>query len=168
MTIDPRHKILSLYAVYSFAILMGCLPNMDAQNISAITTILLLIAAYVFESKHTPDSLETHHAIFVIRTIWIWSTFLLLGIIGAGFIVATKGDMSTIDQFMDGINNGVVPTEDDINALTQSYFESNATLIIKTALVCLGPAQIYASWRIIRGAMRAFKGYRIQNFRSWL
>lgn len=167
MTIDPRHKILSLYAIFSFAILMGCLPNMDAQNISAIAIIILLIAAYIFKSKNGPDRLETHHAIFVIRTIWIWSTFLLLGIIGAGFIIATSGDMSTIHQFMDSVNNGIVPTEDDINTLTQSYLESNSTLIIKTAVVCLAPSQIYASWRIIRGAMRAFKGYRIQNFRSW-
>ena len=166
-SLDPRYKILALYVVFSFAVLMGCLPNMSAQNAGAIAAFILLISAYIFESKHASDSLETHHAIFIIRTIWIWSIFLLIGMCGAGYVVSQQGDMSAIDLLMNNVTNGIVPTEDDINVTLDSYFNTNSSLILKTALIWLAPAQIYAVWRIALGATRAYKGYRILNFRGW-
>ena len=167
MTLPARQKILGLYAILSFAVLMGCAPNMNAQNAGAVAAFLALIFAYIMESKHDKDSLETHHAIFIIRTIWIWSTFLLIGLCGAGFIISREGDMSAIDTLMAHINEGAVPDEGDMQATIDSYLQTNYDLIFKTTIVWIAPAQIYAAYRTIRGAMRAYKGYRVQNLRAW-
>lgn len=167
MTIAPLHKILGLYAVLAFGVLMSCLPYMTAQNVGAVAVLLALIFSYVLESKSDKDSLETHHAIFIIRTIWIWTTFLLIGLCGAGYVVSQQGNMAAIDQLMGMINSGGIPTEADIQAASEAYLNDNTDLILKTALVWLAPAQIYAVWRLARGLSRAVKGYRINNFRSW-
>lgn len=163
-----RHKLISLYSSFGLCVLTSCIPNMDAQNIAMLGTLLLLIGAYVLRSKSAEDSLEAHHATFVIRSIWIWSFVFLLGMMGAGWMVFQNGDNSAFDTLMSSIENGGVPTDADMEQTMQNYFNTNFPLILKTTLLWMAPAQIYAAWRIARGLSRGLKGYRIQNLRSWL
>lgn len=167
MPLTPPQKITALYAAYGLCVVMTCLPDMTMQNVAAIMTFILLAALYLLRSKWPEDSLEAHHTTFIIRTIWIWSAFLILGMIGAGMVISQNGDMSALDQLSSDIANGMPPTEDAMNQSAKAYFETNYDLILKTTLMWLSPAQIYAVWRIARGLSRALKGYRLSNIKSW-
>ncbi len=59
--LTPIRKIMPLYIALAISILAGCIPHMMAQNIAAVGSLLVLIAAYIMESKHDKESLEAHH-----------------------------------------------------------------------------------------------------------
>lgn len=163
-----KHKIIALYASFGACVLTSSILNMTAQNIALIGTMLILIAAYILRSKSAEDSLEAHHATFVIRSIWIWSFAFLLGMMGAGWSVYQNGDNSVFDAIMSSVQGGNVPTDADMEQAMQQYFESNFNLILKTTLLYTAPAQLYAAWRLARGCSRGLKGHRVQNLRSWI
>jgi len=167
MTLQPQHTVIAVYAAFGICLITSCIPNMSIQNYSALFTIILQIAAYFLRRREEPDSFAHNHIDFIIRTIWIWSLFFVIGMAGAGMMISQSGDMSALDQLMSSVTDGSIPTEADMNQTAQVYFETNYALILRTTLLWLGPAQLYAVWRIARGLSRALKGYRLANPRSW-
>ena len=168
MTVTPQQKIIALYAAFGLCVITTSIPNMSVQNYAMLLTLVVLIAGYLLRKKSSEDSLESHHATFVIRTIWIWSAVLVFGMMGAGWMVYEHGDASAITTMANSIMEGATPTEDDMNQAAETYFDTNYDLIFKSMLQWLAPAQLYAVWRIARGLSRALKGYRVQNLRSWI
>ncbi len=166
--LSPIKKIIPLYIALAFSILAGCIPHMMAQNIGAFGSLLVLISAYIMESKHHKESLEAHHCIYIIRTIWIWSAFLIISLIGAGIDVSDKADMSAIDDLTANILNGMIPTEMQMQAAVNKCLDTNLELILRTTVIWVAPAQLYGTWRCIRGFARARHGFRLANPRSWL
>lgn len=163
-----KHKIIALYASFGACVLISSILNMTAQNIALIGTILILIAAYILRSKSAEDSLEAHHATFVIRSIWIWSFVFLIGMMAAGWSLSQNGDNSAFDALLSSAENGNTPTEADMQQAMNQYFDTNFALLLKTTLLYTAPAQIYAAWRVARGLARGLKGHRVQNLRSWI
>lgn len=167
MMVTAKQKILALYISFSSCVVLSCLPDVNMQNLSLVLGVLSLIAAYVVRQKAGLESLEGHHATFVIRTIWIWSLFFSLGLIGAGIALSVEGDMTPVDRFIEGAMNGAVPDEASMRGLMEEYFLVNRDLMIRLAILWLAPAQIYAVWRLARGGERAIRGYRLKDVRSW-
>lgn len=164
----PSKKIMPLYIGFALSIIAGYVPHMMAQNVAAVGSLLILISAYIMESKHDKGSLEAHHSTYIIRTIWIWSAFLIISLIGAGIDVSGKADMSAIDALTANIMDGMIPTEAQMRATIQQCLDTNMGLILRTVVLWSAPAQLYGTWRCVRGMMRASKSYRIANAKSWL
>lgn len=162
-----QKKITALYSAFALCVMMVCVPLMSVQNWAAILSLLVLISAYILRKKSPADSLEAHHATFVIRSLWIWSLVLILGMAGAGWVVSQNGDMAAITHLVDSVMNGAILSEDEINNAFNDYIATNYDLILKTTVMWLAPAQIYGVWRIARGMSRAWKGYRVHNPSSW-
>ncbi len=162
-----KYKILVPYLILLLGVVTACVPDMTVQGYSMLLGLVSLILGYIFRSRAVEDDLVWHHATFMIRTIWIWSLFLSIGIVGAGYIVSIQGDMSAIQSLMDSANSGSIPSEAEIDAAGSTFFDTNFNLILKTTLMWLAPAQVYAVWRIYKGLSRAMNGYRVQNLRSW-
>lgn len=164
---NDQRKNAALYLSLLIGVVAGCLPYGTAQGVSAILVIVALVLAYVLRDKQSPDSLVSHHATFVIRTIWIWSLFLMVGVVGAALVISSQADMSAIDALMNRINAGNIPTEDDIRMASDTYMADNFDLMLRTAIIWLAPAQVYALWRVVKGFTRAWSGYRLQNVKGW-
>lgn len=165
---NEKQKNLVLYIGLLLGVVVGCLPNGPAQGISAILVTGALVFGYVLRAQEKNDTIVAHHATFVIRTIWIWSVFLLVGMFGAGIMVQMSGDMRAIDELLGRIYSGAFPTIDDIRATTESYMADNYDLMLRMTIVWLAPAQVYAVWRVVKGLSRALGGYRVKNVMGWL
>nr|HPQ50912.1 hypothetical protein [Alphaproteobacteria bacterium] len=84
---NNNQKNIGLYVLLSLGVVLGCLPDMTMQSYSALVIFVALILAYFFRARAKKDDLVWHHSTFVVRTIWIWSLFLLIGMMGAGYIM---------------------------------------------------------------------------------
>ncbi len=158
---EPRIK--NLYIGFAVCILLTSMPNATLQNIAALFSIVFIITAYVLRKKLTLDSFEHSHANYIIRTFWIWSAALFVGIMVAGIIISKYGDMSAIEQLISAAANGNVPDENASNQAAQDYFQTNLQLILKTTFLCLCPAQIYGAWSLYKGFLLAQKSLKINK-----
>jgi len=59
----------------------------------------------------------------------------------------------------------------DIYALTEpclgNFIDENKVLLINTTVIAGGPIVLYMAFRMIKGLMRAHKGYRLANPKDW-
>ena len=163
-----RIKILGTYAATGAAALLGGVPNYMAQNLCFSLILVILILTYILRGFAKADSLEHHHFTFIIRSIWIYSLFASIGIVGASWMVYEKADPSAIDALLAQINSGAIPTMEDLEIAEKNYLDTNMMLILESIILWMLPALLYLVWRVARGSIRAFKNYRILNIYSWL
>ncbi len=163
-----RIKILSIYALTGGAALCGGIPTYMAQNLCLSLILVTLILTYILRGMSKDDSLEHHHFTFIIRSIWIYSFFASIGMIGASWMVYDKADSSAIDTLLDQVNSGAIPSMADLEAAEQRYLDTNMPLILESVILWMFPGLLYLLWRVARGSVRAFKNYRILNIYSWL
>lgn len=149
-------NIKNLYIGLFACIILTSMPNTMLQNFAALFSIVFIIAAYILRKKLIADSFEHNHASFIIRTFWIWSSLLVIGMVIAGLIISKYGDMTAIDNLTNAAMNGEIPDEAAANRTAAEYFATNFQLILKTTILCLLPAQIYAG-------IKTFKGYSAFN-----
>ncbi len=165
--VSDKHKNTLLYGLLLVGVIVGCIPATSMQSISFLIDLIALLAAYGIRSKAKEDDLVWHHSTFVIRTIWIWSLFLLIGTIGSALMIQMKADMTAVDDLINSVNGGNIPTETDVNLMMQKFMDTNFDMMFRTTIVWLAPAQVYAVWRVYKGLSRAWLGYRVANLRSW-
>lgn len=139
------------YAVFGALLVSSIIPNMTLQNISAIMSLLFIIILYVLRSKTDQESVERVGFSYLIKTFWVWSALYILGLIVAGIIISTTGDMTALDEWAQSVIDGATATEEDVNKLIESYLDTNFYLItISVILGCL-PATLYAGKRLFDG-----------------
>lgn len=165
--VSDKQKIASLYVPLLVGVIFGCLPDASMQGISALLDLIVLIAAYGIRSEAKEDDLVWHHSTFVIRTIWIWSLFLVIGMAGAALVIQMNADMGAITDLVNSANSGIIPTEGDVDLTMQKFMDTNYDMMLRTTIIWLAPAQVYAVWRSYKGLSRAWLGYRVANLRSW-
>ena len=163
-----KNTINMLYIMLVISTILSFVPNGMAQLGSLVLIIVVLLAAYVYKARDVEDGLMHNHMTYMIGTVWIGTTFLLLGALATGLWVYLKGDQSVLTDAIAQIQNGIVPNDAEINAITSNYVSSNQGLLITASLVALGPAVLYFVYRVANGFSRACKGYRIANPKSWL
>lgn len=166
-SVSNFNKNISLYVLLLIGIVAGCIPSTPMQGLSVVVDLIALVSAYLFRSKAQEDDLIWHHSTFVIRTIWIWSLFLVIGVIGSSLFIQMNADMSAITDLINSVNSGTIPTESDVDLTMQKFMETNHDMMLRTTIIWLAPAQVYAVWRVYKGLSRAWVGYRVANLRSW-
>lgn len=157
-----------LYAILVFSTILGFVPNATALILSIVLWFVVLIAAYMYRSKDNEDGLLYNHMTYLIGTIWIGTSFILLGTLLAGLWVFLNGDNTAIDGVISQIENGAMVDEAQMTAIVHNYITANQGLLWTASIVAIGPAILYFVYRVANGLSRAGKGYRIANPKSWL
>lgn len=163
-----KQTINVLYIFLIISTVLGFVPMISAQIMSIALIIAVLIAAYYYRFRDDEDGLLFNHMTYLIGTIWIGSTFLVLGIFAAGGWLYLQGDHSVIHEAANQIANGVVPSEASLMLLTGQYMQANKSLLIMATATFVGPTILYFIYRVANGYSRAMKGYRIAKPKSWL
>ncbi len=165
---SQQKTIKTLYAFLILSTILSFVPFIAAQFASLLLIMAVLLAAYIYKGKDAEDGLLFNHMTYLIRTIWICSAFLIVGIIGAGLYLYTQGEHSLIHSAANQAANGVILSQAELESLTMQYMEVNKTPLIIGTLVFVGPTIAYFIYRIVHGYSRAGNGYRIANPKSWL
>lgn len=163
-----RLIVLGFYWMCLLAALFSFIPLMVTMNIGFTAIFLILIAAYVRRSYTEEDSFEHHHLTFIIRSLWIYSLFASIGLIGGGWMVWENGDREAIDTLVNAVMGGAIPTEADFDQTARAYMIDNQALMHKALVMWMFPSTLYLVWRLGRGILRAFRNYRVQNIYAWL
>ena len=146
------------YAAFALCVISSLIPIMVIQTFSMAFTILTIIAFYIVRRKWVDGSFERTEANYLIKTFWIWSLIYAVGIMVAGTLISTFGDMTAINTWTQSVvEAGVPPDEESMKQMTEEYMATNAPLIAQATILCALPALIYAIWR----SKPAFS--RIQN-----
>lgn len=164
----PRLINMVFYGLCGLTSILSAWPDYNVINAGLTLTALVLVAAYIVRLRAIPDSLVHHHMTYVIRTLWIYSTLALIGLLFASYWIFEHSDRSAIDALIDGASSGVMPGEEEIRAIEESYLAANEPFIIETLIASLFPGLLYLVWRVSRGASRARRNFRVQNLYSWI
>lgn len=168
-TPDPEHKtVMRVYAAIVASVILQAMPMMVAQGIGTLILFGAWVATYIVRWRALPDGLARNHMTWLSRTLWISSLLLTIGIVLAGLWVLREGDHSAIDRLSEGLLSGAPPSEASAIAAGREYFLTNYRLILKASLLTMGPGFAYFFYRVLRGFMRAGRGYRMANPKSWL
>lgn len=163
-----QKKTNSLYIILILSTVLSFVPLAVAQIASISLIVAVLVMAYLYRARDNEDGLLYNHMTYLIRTIWIGSTFLSLGVIAAGIYMYLQGDHSLIHDAANQIAGGTMLSEQALIGLTKDYMSANKNVLILGTGVFVGPAILYFIYRIANGYSRAAKGYRIANPKSWL
>jgi|GEM_PF-2942062 len=148
-------KIYSLYLAFAICVITSCIPNMGIQSFGAIFSIVTIIAFYTLRKKWGADNIVKDEASFMIKTFWIWSAIYVVGMMIAGIMISSLGDMSSIHQWTEQImEGGAPPDEAAVKLMMQQYMDANYGLIVKMSILCVAPSVIYAGWRLWVGISR--------------
>lgn len=164
-----QNKIINtLYAFLVISTILGFVPNGTAFLASFVLWLVTLIAAYAYRSRDKEDGLIYNHMTYLIGTVWIGTSFILLGTIVMGLWVFYAGDNSALNAAMSTIDSGAVPDDAMLQSVISDYMSDNTKLLWTASIVAIGPAVLYFVYRVANGLSRAAKGYRIANPKSWL
>lgn len=167
-TQKQKTTINTLYIMLVLSTILSFVPFMSAQLLSLVLVVVVLLAAYFYRGRDTEDGLMYNHMTYMIGTVWIGTSFLLLGMMAAGAWVFMEGNHSVIDAALVQVEGGFIPTEAEMTRIITEYMLSNKNLIVMSSIVTIGPAILYFVYRVANGFSRACKGYRIANPKSWL
>jgi uncharacterized membrane protein len=154
-----QKTLLQIYVAYLISLICNIIPSSTVQTFGMILFIIIFIATYFYRSKSEENSLINTHMQYIIKNIWISSMFLIIGMIAA-YLLA---DHSIINQTMNAIQQGIIPSEDQINDLLLTYFKFNIFVFIAT----LSPSLIYLAYRLINGMVKAKENSPIINLKNW-
>jgi uncharacterized membrane protein len=158
---DKEQKTtLQLYYAYIASIICNVIPSSTVQTFGLILFIIIFIATYIFRSKAKDKSFMHNHMHYIIKSIWISSLILIIGMIAAYFMA----DHSIIYNIMENAKNGLVLTQDQLNSILMNYMRANLLVFIVTLTPCL----IYLAYRLSKGIVYAKGGYIVPNLKSWI
>lgn len=142
------------------SIILNTVPVSIISSFGSLLFIVIFIATYVYKSKAPEDSLIHNHMRFIIKSIWVSSLILLVGMI-ASYLLA---DHTIIHQTYNTIMSGTYLTQEQIHGLIMDYMKANLFVFILTLTPCL----IYLLYRLSKGILHARKGYIIPDLKSWM
>ncbi len=163
-----KNTINTLYFILVLSTILGFVPNAWAFTASFTLWVVVLLAAYVYRGKDNEDGLLYNHMTYLIGTIWIGTSFILIGTLAAGLWVYLQGDNSAFEAAFARLEGGAMIDEAAIRQVTQDYLSINRDLMITASTFAIGPSILYFVYRVANGISRAGKGYRIANPKSWL
>lgn len=151
---------LSFYTGMVLTVLLSLIPTVAAQTACFLLFLIVIIGLYVSKGMAQKTSLIYSHAAFLIKSFWISSLFILIGMI----IAALLADNAIIFNMVDTINSGTILNEQQMNDILMAYGKANFWLFI--AISC--PSILYLMYRCVRGFLLALKNKLIPNPKSWL
>lgn len=167
---DKTHTgmINLFYGFLIVSVVLNFIPNMYALAASVMLWLVTLIAAYLYRARDSEDGLMYNHMTYLIGTIWIGTTLIVIGAGIAGWWVFNEGDRTAINGLMTSLQTTGVLDEATTQMFTDQYISDNKNLLLTASAIGVGPAILYFVYRVSNGLSRAAKGYRIANPKSWL
>ncbi len=154
-----QKNILSLYVGIFISIILNFVPVYSVQVFGFVFFFASLISCYIYRSRSKENSLQHSHAVYLIKTIWIFSLFLFIGIIAAGLLA----DNSSIHAIIDQASNGIMPNERAMEEVLINYMKNNMLVF----MVTIGSSFIYAFYRLYKGMLLVKNNNIISNTKSW-
>ncbi|MAS86455.1 MAG: hypothetical protein CMH30_00550 [Micavibrio sp.] len=162
---NERQTILGLYGAFAATIIAHLYPVGIMGLLAICLAIAVMIYAYVLKAKAEPSSLTHNHMVYIIRTIWIGSVYLLIFMAIALFYLWPRVDMTLINMVARGELS--VATPEDIKSVEIRFMLDNKQLMLESALMAFTLPAFFFIYRCTKGVIRAAKGYRLNNIRSW-
>ncbi len=156
---QEQKKIITLYGLFIISVIFNFTPSQQINMIGSIIFIICFIALYIFRKRSKKSSLTYSHSSYIIKSIWVSSLFLFIGMIVAGIV----GDHSIVQNTVDTLTNGEVLTEAEINSIMLEYTKAN----LLTFAVSLIPGIIYLLYRLGKGTKLCLQNTSITNHGNW-
>ncbi len=154
-----QKTIIQIYISFLIAIICNFIPSTIIQSFGGILFFILIIVIYIYRYRSNEGTLMYSHTYYLIKSFWISSLFLLIGMAGAFFLA----DHTLINETVNNILNGALLDEDQINTVIMNYLYDN---ILVFCLMLL-PSLIYLTYRVIKGIILAKKEHLILNPKNW-
>ncbi|MBL4588845.1 MAG: hypothetical protein JKY11_02045 [Alphaproteobacteria bacterium] len=143
--------IKNLYRLLIFSVIFQIIPSFGLQIFGAILFMVVLFWAYFLKTKYVDDPFGKSHAVHVIKTIWNFSSFFVIGLVIGSIIFYIKADQSTLTAYTDQIMSTGAVSEAEMESVMKQTIKDNLGLVIKIGLVTLGPSVLYLIARIWSG-----------------
>ena len=166
--VKEQKTIMQFYGALVASLLCNFVPIAVVQGFGFCLFLVVLIAAYIYKARASLDSLLYNHMTYLIGTIWVGSTLIVIGMGIASYWVYSEGDHTLIQQMMNNLNNGVMMSEAQMHDLFMNYIHQNKMLLIKATACTIGPGMLYFIYRISLALNRASNGYRLAKPASWI
>ena len=155
-----KSNIMTLYIGLIISTIFNFVPLASAQVFGSVFFLMILITAYIYRAKSEEDTLQNSHSHYIIKTIWIFSLFLFIGIILAGLFSDNTALQSTIDN----AKSGIMMSEAELENILANYFQNNFLVFALT----IGPSFLYFIYRLYKGVTHAKNNTPITNLKSWM
>lgn len=153
--INELKDVKNLYRILIFSIIFQILPFYGLQVFGFILFTVVLVWAYLLKAKYFDNPYGKSHAVHVIKTIWNFSSFLVIGMCIGGFWLYTTADQSALTSYTDEIMNTGAVSEEGMKSAYKQALKDNLGLVIKVGLITIGPPVIYLLGRIWIGSSNA-------------
>ena len=154
-----RQNILQIYGLFLFSITLNIVPSSLISSIGILLLMLTIVAIYIYRNKAGHDSLQYNHMTYMIKSFWISSLLLIIGIL----VTYLLANHSIINNAVDSIMAGVVLSEEQMKEILMSYARENYFILAVTLL----PSILYLLYRVIKGINFARQSKKIENSQSW-
>lgn len=160
-----KNNLIQLYSVFAAGLFLQFVPYAMMGMLSMLLLLATMIAAYVYRAKAQEHDLQHNHSTYIIRTFWIGSLYLTVGIIAAAVLLYPQIDKSPIDEAVQAMMNGQIVDQD---AILWDLFKANQNILLFIGLPLVAPGILFFIYRCVYGTSRAIKGYRLAKPNSWL
>jgi len=154
-----QYDVLGIYIAFMLSILSNFIPLVMVQMIGGILFFVTIVAIYFIRWKSTNASFKHNHMDYLIKTFWVASLILLIGIVFAVFFA----DHTVINNVVDGMENGIPFTQEELNIVLLNYAKDN----VLTFALSIGPCFLYIFYRTVRGMIETMNYNKIENIKSW-
>lgn len=145
-----KSTIVQLYVLLIFILICTFIPYGMVQLLALVLFLVLTFAVPMYMHAAPPDTILKSHMKYLNKTIWMGSFFLAVGTAIMGYWVYKSGDAAAITSMMGHVQDGNLVDEARIKGSVDSYLVTNAGLLVKAGLVCIGPPMLYIAIRIIK------------------
>lgn len=154
-----QYDVLGIYFCFFVALISNFIPLDFVQMVGGILFLATIIAIYLTRWKNENASFKHNHMEYLIKTFWIGTLFLLIGIV----ISIIFADHTIINNVVDGIKNGIMFSQEELNIVLMNYAKENIIIFS----LSIGPSLLYLFYRTIRGMIEAKNYNKIENIKSW-
>ncbi|HIF25437.1 MAG TPA: hypothetical protein EYG18_05260 [Micavibrio sp.] len=163
--------IKNVYAAFVVSLFMTFLPNLPAAVIAFVLFFGVMISAYILRAKSGEETLMNDHMTFIIRTIWIAGLFGILTMTVALSYLFGNLDLTVFHNCVNE-NGGLTATDmQTLNNIAQlcmdDYILANKGPLLTATVIGGAPLIAYMLYRISKGILRAAKGHRMGDNKSW-
>lgn len=147
-------KTALLYAAAVIALIFQFMPQPALLLTSIILLFVFGIAVKVYSSNSRDGTLIHNHAIYLSKTIKIWSFFLFVSLVGAGLYVRTEYDFMQLVEIAGSFAEGKIETDE-------------ARRFAYIGVAAMAPSTIYLLYRIGKGLFFALRAEKLAKPRSF-
>ena len=154
---------VQVYFVFALGLFFQFVPNEVLGLTGLFLLLAVMIATYIIRSRAQANDLNHNHMTYIIRTFWIGSLYLSVGILIASVLIYPKIDLTPLYNILEGRSAVTDP-----DTLMAELFRINKDLLLYIGLPLVAPGIVFFIYRCVYGVSRAAKGHRVAKVNSWL